>query len=176
MSSASSSPSSEGDYIVMNGRRLDLDKHPTDFTVVGQSTALPSESIQDRRPVARNVTRVQARPGADVDEVMSRARQDAIAHHVYLIKGTGEEIVIDDRIILTLDHPDDRLLEQIIQEFHLKPEGRMGESYVLRVTSDSGGNPVKVANRISRREGVRESHPHILVEQRRQGPAQLRPR
>lgn len=176
MPSPSRNQLSEGDYIVMGGRKLKLRKHPTDFTVVGESGVVRSESVQDRQKVSSNVTRVKTRRRADVEEVMSQARRDAVAHHVYLVEGTGEEIVIDDRIILTLEEPDQTLLEEIIRKFHLKPEGRMGDSYVLRLTSESGGNPVKLANRIAQREGVREIHPHILIEQRRQGPTRLRPR
>jgi hypothetical protein len=94
---------------------------------------------------------------------MDEVRQENVAHHIYQVQGTGEEIAIDNRIILTLRHDDPALLEQIIDDFGLVAEGRMGDAYILRVTEATGRNPLRTANAILEREGVASCEPEVLI-------------
>lgn len=153
-----------GDYIVMGGRRLALHKHPTDFSVRGATAAVHSAACEHVQPLARRLTRMSAvRPGA-TEKLMEEARADSVAHHIYLVADTDEEIVIDDRILLELRLEDPRELAGIARDFHLLPQGRMGRAHVLRVTEATGRNPLKTSNELATREGVASCHPQVMVE------------
>lgn len=154
------------DYIFLNGQRLELEEHPTDFSVIGPSAVLgeaEKAGKADAMPLARGITRVRASRPGERDELMETVRQENVAHHIYQLPATGEEIAIDNRIILTLRRDDPELLERIIDEFQLVAEGRMGDAYVLRVTEATGQNPLRTANAILDVEGVESCQPQVLV-------------
>ncbi|MEP7343591.1 MAG: S8 family serine peptidase [Acidobacteriota bacterium] len=156
-----------GDYIEMNGQHLRLVEHPTDFSVLGRSTVLDPDNGSPLAarvtPLTAHVMRAQATDSAARDQLMDEVRTETVAHHIYQVEGTDEEIVIDNRIFLTLRNEDPRELEDIVEQYKLVPEGRMGDAYVLRVTEATGMNPLKAANRIAQREGVVSCSPQVLV-------------
>lgn|GEM_PF-2087969 len=159
-----------GSYIVLNGQRVELVRHPTDFSVIAPLNAM-AEGVADEglyenaalAPLTANQTRVQIENPEARDEVMAEVRQTNVAHHIYQVQDTDEEIVIDNRILLTLRYEDPAALESIIQEYQLQPEGRLGDAHVLRVTSASGMNPLKVANLIAQRDDVLSCQPQVLI-------------
>lgn len=103
---------------------------------------------------------------------MNEVRTDHVAHHIYQAQGTGEDIVLDDHLILNLCREGTGELERILQDYHLTYEGRMGNAQVLRVTSQSGKSPLKVANEIAQREEVAACSPQLTLPlQRHQEPA-----
>ncbi|HKI02262.1 MAG TPA: S8 family serine peptidase [Thermoanaerobaculia bacterium] len=154
------------DFIVLNGQRLELIEHPTDFSMIGPSRALES-AVEDGeagvRPLSRGISRVRAEDAQNRDALMDTVRQENVAHHIYQVAATGEEIAIDNRILLTLRHDDPQLLEEIIEEFKLVTEGRMGDAYVLRVTEATGRNPLRTANAIEQKDGVASCQPQVLI-------------
>ena len=157
-----------GTYIVLNGQRLELDHHDTDFTVLAPSSDI-SEEIRTRHPlkvseVASRLTRIVSGSSAERDDSMDEVRKNnLVAHHVYAVHDTGEEVVIDDRLFLHLRHSDPADLQAIKHEFHLVEEERMGDTIVLRVTSSTGANPVKTANAIAQRPEVISCSPQVRV-------------
>lgn len=153
-----------GNYITLNGNCFKLRQHPTDFSLIGRSKALDSELCKSKEKISYNMTRVMAVGDKDTDPLMVEARKDSVAHHIYQVEGTNEEIIIDDRIILNLRYEGAGKLEEIIQEFKLIPVGRMGNAHVLRVTEASGRNPLKVANEIAEREDVAMCSPQVMLE------------
>ncbi len=153
-----------GNYITLNGKRLNLKKHPRDFSVIGQTAALSSELCKGSQKISTNMLRVMTAEDSNIDQLMTESRKDTVAHHIYQVENTDEEIIIDDRIILNLRYEGTGELEKIIQEFHLIPEGRMGSAHVLRVTEATGRNPLKVANEIAEREGVAACSPQVMLE------------
>lgn len=169
--SSKKSPKSYGDYIVLGGQRLELTKNPTQFSVIGRTAAVDSELCDSAERLAPNMTRMTTADPAATDRLMAAARTDGVAHHIYQVAETAEEIVIDDRIILELEREDDRELESIIGEFRLAPAGRMGGAHVLRVTEATGKNPLKTANEIAERAAVAACSPQVMVELVRHQPA-----
>ncbi|MBN1341873.1 MAG: S8 family serine peptidase [Phycisphaerae bacterium] len=157
-------PASDGgNYIDLNGKRLRLEKHPTDFTVIAPSSRLPEAVRRSDLPTERmsdNLTRVTA---TDRDGMMHQVRRERVVHHVYLVPETGDEILIDDRIFLHLRNEDPDELEAILRDYHLVAEGRMGDTHVLRLTDATGRNPLKTANAIALRDGVESCSPQVLV-------------
>jgi subtilisin family serine protease len=187
-----------GDYITLNGKRVPVRKHPTDFSVMvppGVLAGAVTESFGARRagtrslteavaeaaastragaesadaevkasPLTEEIVRVTAPDDASRDRLMDGLRQETVAHHIYQKESTGEEYVINNLILLTLRHENTGALEEIIEEFKLVPEGRMGNAYKLRVTEATGRNPLKVANEIAQREEVASCQPDVLLE------------
>jgi subtilisin family serine protease len=150
----------------MNGQRLELVQHPTDFSVIGRSNVLSDASIStqtETRRLSANMARVRAKDSKSRDQIMDAVREETVAHHIYQVKDTEEEIVIDNRILLTLRNENPEAFEKIVSEFHLVPEGKMGRAYILRVTEATGMNPLKAANSIARREGVESCTPQVLM-------------
>lgn len=162
----SASLSNHGEYITLNGVRIKLKKHPTDFTVLGHSEILSKQNKGKSKNISSNMTRISTADYQECEQLLSEARQDSVAHHVYQVEGTGEEIIITDRILLNLRHQDTKELEKIIKEFHLHLESRMGDTYILRITAQTGRNPLKVANEIAKREEVTACSPELLLEQK----------
>jgi subtilisin family serine protease len=167
------SPANEGRFIILNGKTLKLVHHPTDFSVINASSAVHAAKEKGRakaQPLSAAITRVQAPDSTSRDDLMEEVRKETVAHHIYKVEETGEEIVIDNRIFLTLHQKDPELLEDIVQDYRLVSEGRMGNAYVLRVTEATGRNPLKVANEIAQREGVASCTPQLLVPMQRFQP------
>ncbi len=154
-----------GEYINLNGKRLNLNKHFKDFTVIGNSKIFESKGCNRTKQFTKNICRVTTADEESIDALMTEARKDSVVHHIYLIEGTDEEIIIDDQIILNLRNEGTGELEEIINTFKLFDESRMGNAHVLRVTDDSGQNPLKVANEIAEREGVTACSPQMILEQ-----------
>jgi hypothetical protein len=174
-----SSPKSAGhgyDYIVLDGQRLDLERHPTDFLVDAGSAIPSSPALTASWMVARGLLRVRTASPGETGGLMEQARAHGFARHVYVNAKTGEELLIGDRIVLELVEDDPARLSEISREFHLAHETRMGAAHILRLGPATGMNPLEVANRIADLPGVRSCHPEILVEQQYHAPQRPAPR
>ena len=166
----------EDDEDHLKVRRVDLTRNPTDFSVLG-STAKPPKALQDPeakpRVVGPGITRVRASSTSRRDNLMDQVRNEAVAHHIYCYGANSEsdnqnnanpfEILISDRILLSLREPDAELLEGITGSLRLVHERDIGETHVLRVQAATGHNPVKTANRLAELEEVRTCSPEILL-------------
>ncbi len=173
-------------FLVLGGRRVSMERHPTDFTVPGLSAEFratgtePSGSGSFDEPVERKTNhkgagsvilrrlptgalRVRAAGVQERDQEMNRVRPDSVAHHVYRVAATAEEFVLTGRILLTLDGDDPDRLEEIAQKLHLRPEARIGDTYLLRVTRPTGVNPLKAARLARRRSRVMAAAPEVLT-------------
>lgn len=161
-----------GDYIVLNGQQVALKKHDTDFSVMTDSVTPEIANLEKTARLSHNLTRARARGATERDQAMHAVRARHVAHHIYQVADTGEEIVIEDRIILNLRREGTGELERILTEYHLTYEGQMGQAHVLRVTSQTGENPLKVANAIAQRPEVAACSPELVLPmQRHQTPA-----
>lgn len=160
---AQTKKNSYGDYIVLKGQELALKEHPTDFSVLGNNDVSGLKECADCVPLAQNMFRATASKASNTDGLMAETREHSVAHHIYLIDGTDDEIIIDDRIFLDLEYGDESQVKAIAEEFSLVSEGRLGSSYVLKVTSQTGENPLKTANKISQLPGVAACTPQIML-------------
>lgn len=164
-----------GSYIVLNGRTLDLTKNETDFSVLAEMPrVLKTAGVDSAEPLSPQITRARAADPESRDQAMATARESSVAHHIYHVAGTDEEIVIDDHIILELRQENPALLQEIIDAYKLEFTTKMGGAYVLRLTAATGRNPLKVANEIAAREGVASCTPQLLLPMMRQDAALFR--
>lgn len=153
-----------GNYVVLNGQKIKLKEHPTDFSVQASNETL-DEDERTYQGVARlspGMSRARAKDPKDRDSLMDGVRRDTVAHHIYMVDGTNEEIVIDEDIIITLRHEGIGELEKIMDDFRLKYVRPMANAHVLRVTTATGQNPIKTANEIAERAEVESCSPDIM--------------
>ena len=170
-------PAASGDdafveYLVLGGQRLRLRKHPTDFSVIAPAAAMRAVPLASVTALSRTTSRARTRDPLDRDRQMDTVRASHVAHHVYEVEGTGEEVVIGDRVILTL-REGSADLARIADEFHLVPEGRMGSAHVLRVTRATGMNPLKASALIAARPEVVSCSADVLIDQQPQAMPDL---
>ncbi len=160
--------SDHGDYIVLNGQKLRLKEHQTDFSVQASSENLEKDArdYQKVASMSESMARARGKSARDRDSLMESVREETVAHHIYLVDGTDEEIVIDETIILTLQHDGTGELERIMDAFSLEYVRPMANAHVLRVTTATGQNPIKTANQIAARAGVETCVPDIMQQVR----------
>ncbi len=153
-----------GSYIVLNGRRLELEHHDTDFSLMVRPEMLEALKLERAEALSPNVARVRTDNSRERDKAMADARKKNVAHHIYKIRGTDEEVIIDNKIILSLRQEGTGELERIMDEYNLEYVRRMGTAHVLKVTLATGENPLKVANQIADRPEVAECSPQLMLE------------
>lgn len=165
-----------GSYIVLGGRKLLLSKNDTDFSVLAPAQQVrATDGVDSTEPISAQITRARTADPTARDRAMDTARERSVAHHIYEVDETGEEIVIDDHIILELRHENPALLQQIIDEYKLIYTMEMGGAHVLRLTAATGRNPLKLANELAARDDVASCAPQLLVPMMRQdAPALFR--
>ena len=144
-----------GNYIVLNGVRRELIHHPTAFAAMQSHTAIAKQLAADPEAIVKTLAIDNARVEVQSDDwtkrndLMEKVRKsNVVAHHIYLIEGTSDEIAITDRIFVTPEKDNPDLLAAIQQRYEMSPEGRKGKAYVFRVTDAATVNPLKVANDI----------------------------
>lgn len=159
MTSTHEGGASSAGSITINGRQLKLRRHETDFSVMAPAAGLTNRGISEKVLLGPALTRARSVDATRRDEVMDQVRSGAVAHHIYRVDGTGEELIIDDRIMLSLRRSGAGELEQLLAKYHLQYVRKVGNGHVVRVTAESGGNPIKVASELLAEEVVLEAHP-----------------
>jgi len=138
-----------GGSIVLGGERVAVRKHKTDFTVMApQERVAPARAVRSER-LAPRLTRVSTATSNDRDTAMDEVRARNVAHHIYQVESTGEDILIAD-----LKREGTGALERIMQEHHLHYVTRMDDAHVLRLTDDTRSNPVRLANLLAESDDV----------------------
>jgi subtilisin family serine protease len=147
-----------------NGKPKNLIHHLTDFSVKGDIDTV-KRLLPDNVKVqhlAIGLSRVISIGAEERDQFMTEVRRSTVAHHIYQVEDTSEEVVIADRIYLTMSNDNLDNLNKIIDTFKLKEAGQMGRTQVLEVTNETGINPVKAADQIAEFEGVESCLPKML--------------
>lgn len=164
-----------GNYITINGKRRELSHHPGDFSIITSRSKAKRKYYRTKRrlpkspdayvwPINQTTRRVSAENKERRDELMIQMREKKkVAHHIYHFNETGEELLIRDRIFLTLRDNNAAVVEVIRKQYKLTSEGRSGRAYIFKVTQDTGSNPLKTANEIAERPEVEACIPELLV-------------
>lgn len=155
-----------GNYAIINGKRIELDEHATDFSILATPENIDQASIDaELENVSPNQTRAKAKSSSTRDTSMNEIRKHNVAHHVYIEKDSQQEMVINDRIFLRAKTP--AALEAIKAEYKLVEAGAMSDTHVLKVTSATGQNPIKTANMIAERDDVEYCSPQLMPQRQR---------
>lgn len=177
MSNGENKNNDQGSYIILDGEKRDLLRHPTDFSVEASLSdvqrLLPDLGGSRVRQLSIGMSRVAAIEPERIDKTMETVRESNVAHHIYKLADTGEDIIITDRIFLRLQDVDPadlagciaqhNLIFAILIEHKLILEKRAGNRCTFKVTDDSGRNPLKIANDLATREGIRSCVPELLL-------------
>jgi len=162
-------PDHDETTLELSGQRLRLVRHPTDLAVVGESAVLEAPEVRQQTRLTPAVTRLEAGNAEERDHLLARARRDSVAQPIYQVEGTGEEIIVDDHLLLEIVGDDRITLGDLAREHHLVVEGEVAGAHVLRLTPETGIDAVELAGRLARRPGVLSCRPQILTEHQRHG-------
>jgi subtilisin family serine protease len=171
---SSREPNNVGSYLWRNGQRIDLEKAASRFTVmlhdphiVNQLRQLPGiESIQS---VTDQIYKVNTAAN-DREDVMNQLRSDefgVVAHHAYHPKdATDTTYYLTDKIIVQFsDTAEPAQIQSLINQYHLvtlKQYEGLTNTYLLQVTDESGGNPLKIANQLMTEAIVVSAEPNLV--------------
>lgn len=169
-----SSPEDLGSYVWRGGEKIQLEKAEDRFTVMPegpkQLAALRNApGVQEVQPVTNQVFKVRT-TAAERDAAMATLRSpvfNAVTHHAYRPEGSeGTTYYLTDRIIASFDPATDHgRIDALLQSYGLKvlkEYETLENTYLLQVTSSSGENPIKVANRLAEEEGVVSAEPNMV--------------
>jgi subtilisin family serine protease len=163
-----------GDYVWRGGRKIELEKAQDRFTIMPTSQeqvarVRSAPGVRDVQPVTNQVYKVET-TATELDGTMDAVRSSAfntIAHHAYRPKGSdGTIFYISDTIMVVFD-PDatSAQIEKVLGKYKLKVlkqyEGR-AHACLVQVTSSSGENPIKVANRLAAEKIILSAEPNMI--------------
>jgi len=165
-----------GSYVWRGGKRIELEKEDDRFTIIPtdqrqleSANAIPG--VRKIVPVTNQVYKVETTT-TERDSAMAALRSDThktITHHSYRPKNSkGTIYYITDKIIArfkpnTTSTQMEELLKQyglnIIKQYKTHQDKK---TYLLKVTSTSNENPVKVANHIMKEKIVEFAEPNMV--------------
>ena len=167
-------PENLGGYVWRGGNKIWLEKADDRFTVIPsgprQLDALRNApGVQEIQPVTNQVFKVKT-TATERDAAMEAVRSaafDAVAHHAYHPQDSeGTTFYLTDKIIASFDPTADiAQMETLLGKYGLKVLKEYEElenTYLLQVTSSSGENPLKVANRLAEEENVVSAEPNMV--------------
>jgi subtilisin family serine protease len=112
---------------------------------------------------------IQVKP-QELDAAMSRCRQFdwvEFASHIYQCVENPETLVyLTDEITLHFGDVPEATREQIVETEKLilvRPVAGMENTFIFRVTPQSPGNPIKIANRLAGQSEVLSAEPNIIL-------------
>ena len=119
--------------------------------------------LRDATPAAPGL--VRAAIVGDRDRSMDRLRAEGVVHHIYRDRSSPEsEYLITESFFVKFkpETPDHRIQEYFAAE-HLVVEQDMGnKTYLVRVTDQTGRNPVRTANAAVSRDDVEYAEPNLV--------------
>ncbi len=163
-----------GSYVWRGGQKIELEKEDDRFTILPSSaeqlTRLRNApGVRDIKPVTNQVFKVET-TATERDAAMEAVRSeafDAIAHHAYHPKGSyGTVFYLTDKIIASFDPKASATqIEKLLEKYGLKvlkEYENLPHTYLLQVTSSSGENPIKIANRLAEEKIVLSAEPNMV--------------
>jgi subtilisin family serine protease len=171
---AINNPENIGSYIWRGGEKIELEKQTDRFTVMPASPnqlerLRSAPGVRDIKPVTNQVFKVET-TATENDAVMATVRSeafDAVAHHSYSPKGSeGTIYYLTDRIVVRFaDGASTAQIDELLEKYGLKllkDYAGQERTYLVEVTSTSGENPIKVANRLAEEELVDYAEPNMV--------------
>lgn len=157
-----------GNYMWRGGKKIELEEQEDRFTIIPPDkkqiealSALPG--VRSIEPITKQVFKVIT-TAPERDSTMAALRSKAfntIAHHAYRPKNSEATVfyITDKCIVRFKPDASTKAIEGLLQKYGLnliKEYEGQPNTYLLQVSSDSGGNPVKVTNRLVEDEPIVE--------------------
>ena len=161
----------DGNHIYRNGRRIEVAKQENVFTVLTTDEGTINgirqlEGVEGVRPLEGPVVRVDVQP-EHLDSVMQFTRDGAtVSHHAYhMVDAPETRIYLTDQIVVGFGAtvPTERI-EKILADHALViiEELPGTHRYLLGVTTATGENPVKAANKLAALDEVEHAEPNLI--------------
>ena len=162
---------SETSYFWQGGRKVEV-RQDDDAVTIQATDEVEASRTATQHEVALAATQtaapglVRARIVGDRDDAMQRLRAGRnVVHHVYRDrKAPSSEFLITDSFFVKFkpETPDNSILEYFDAE-HLVVEQELGDrTYLVRVTDETGRNPVRTANAAAERDDVEYAEPNLV--------------
>ena len=157
-------------YFYQGGRRIEVVEDDAAVTIHADSekdahVTAERAGVELRHATAAAPGLVRADVVGDRDRSMDRLRAESVVHHIYRDRATPEnEYLITESFFVKFkpDTPDHRVQEYFAAE-HLVVEQDMGnKTYLVRVTGETGRNPVRTANAAASRDDVEYAEPNLV--------------
>jgi subtilisin-like proprotein convertase family protein/subtilisin family serine protease len=161
----------ETTYFWQGGRRIEVAQDATDVTIHAENEA-DARTAASRAGVQLGAIRaaapglVHATVAGDRDASMSRLRSDDnVVHHVYRDRANPDtEYLITESFFIKFKAgtPEERIREYFAEQ-HLAVEREMGDNtFLVRVTPETGRNPLRTANEAMGRGDVEYAEPNLV--------------
>jgi len=161
---------SETNYIWQGGRKIEIAKadaavtvHATDEAEARAMAGRAGVELRDATETAPGMVRAEV--VGDRERAVSRLRDEAVVHHIYHAKDAPtQEIMITESFFIKFkpDTPEHRIFAYFQAE-NLEVLKELGEkTYLVRVTDDTGRNPIRTANAAASREDVEYAEPNLV--------------
>ncbi|MBE9179306.1 S8 family serine peptidase [Oculatella sp. LEGE 06141] len=168
----SSNFESYGNYMWRNGQKINLEKSLDRFTVMPSNSEQldkikSAPGIKGISPITNQVYKVETSM-TERDSAMSALRSEAfraVAHHAYLLEGAeGTVFYLTNKIIVRFEAGAElAVINSLFNKYSLKLVREYeNNAYLVQVTTNSGENPIKIANRLMEEEEVISAEPNIV--------------
>lgn len=162
-------------FLLRGGDAIALQKDPIWITITGEHSQL-DRAIQEL-DIAREVRFIQsntlkvALPASQRDEIMDALRQDeqtnVVVHHAYSpVQDDATRFYLTDQLIITFNTAaSNTAIAELLAQHHLTLVRRFDEvldTYLVRVTDETGMNPLKVSNILIASPIVRFAEPNLI--------------
>ncbi len=162
---------SETTYFWQGGRKIEVKEDEVGMTIQAENEAA-ARIAASRAGVELHETKtaapglIHARVAGDRDMSMTRLRtQSNVVHHVYRDRQAPDsEYLITESFFIKFkdDTPEQRIRDYFAAE-HLVVEREMGNNtFLVRVTSETGRNPIRTANAALERPDVEYAEPNLV--------------
>jgi subtilisin family serine protease len=161
----------ETTYFWQGGRRIEVEQDDSAITLHADDVPAATEAAAEagvtlRAPQSAAPGLVRAEVVGDRDDAMSRLRADnKVVHHIYRDRDApdGDYLITESFFIkFKPDTPDSRIRQFVAAE-HLVVEQELGDkTYLMRVTDETGRNPIRTANAAATRDDVEYAEPNLV--------------
>ncbi|HEY1188477.1 MAG TPA: S8 family serine peptidase, partial [Gemmata sp.] len=161
----------ETTYFWQGGRRIEVSRDESAITihaddVAGAAEAATAAGVELRAAERAAPGLVRASVVGDRDTGVNKLRaDDHVIHHVYRDRqAQGGEYLITESFFIKFkpDTPDSRIREYVAAE-HLVVEQELGDkTFLVRVTNETGRNPIRAANAAATRADVEYAEPNLV--------------
>ena len=163
-----------GHYVWRGGHKIELEKQGDRFTVQPSSPeqlerVRSAPGVRAIKPVTNEVFKIET-TATERDAAMAALRSEAfnaVVHHAYKPKDSeGSVYYLTDRIVVSFaPKASTAQINKLLERYKLKLlKEYEGESntYLLQVTTSSGENPIKIANRLAEEKIVLSAEPNMV--------------
>jgi subtilisin family serine protease len=171
---STSAGDSHGLYVWRGGQRIELEKETDRFTVMPNSKdhlnrMRNAPGVHGIKAITNQVFKVETTP-VERDTTMATLRSDtfgAIVHHAYRPKGSdGTIFYLTDKIFVSFK-PEAGIaqINKLLEKYSLKvlkDYEKEKNTFLLRITTSSGVNPLKIANMLAEEKLVISAEPNMV--------------